>query len=228
MFTAFLLPAAQTIGIVSQWTSYTKPGKFQPIALISCIEKVFTTIYVGKNQWLYMLQNDCKDKTVQRVFSSWTSLVAQSTNSRFKLARAVQKATPVNYLNLANVYGSFHHQLIQFTPIWAKYTTSTISMKAKKLSFFDEFLHDNFLFPSSQEQLSLHLSEWFNLWPCCKLYVLLAACVCTTKLSQGFSCKAVLNYISANSVRLGDVHQLVRLTENPWKLTCLKNLPSHR
>lgn len=44
-----------------------------------------------------MLQNDCKDKTVQRVFSSWTSLVAQSTNSRFKLARAVQKATPVSY-----------------------------------------------------------------------------------------------------------------------------------
>ena len=93
--------------------------------------------HLSKNQWLsYMLQNDCKDKTVQRVFNSWPSLVAQSTNSRFKLARAVQKVTPISYLNLANVYGSFHHQLIQFTPVWAKYTTSTISMKVKKAELF--------------------------------------------------------------------------------------------
>ena len=93
------------------------PGNFRPIALTSCIGKVFTTIV--KNRWLtYMLQNNYMDTTIQKAFVHG---IPGCTEHQFKLVTAIQEARKkhwlltICWLDLANACGSVHHQLIQFT-----------------------------------------------------------------------------------------------------------------
>ena len=70
-------------------------------------------------RWLsYMLQNNYMDTTIQKAFVHG---IPGCTEHQFKLATAIQEARKkhqsltICWLDLANAYGSVHHQLIQFT-----------------------------------------------------------------------------------------------------------------
>ena len=71
-----------------------------------------------KNRWLtYMLQNKYMDTTIQKAFVHG---IPGCTEHQLKLATAIQDARTkhrsltICWLDLANAYGSVHHQLIQF------------------------------------------------------------------------------------------------------------------
>ena len=93
----------------------SNPGNFRPIALTSCIGKVFTTVL--KNRWLaYMLDNNYMDTCIQKAF---INSIPGCTEQQCKLASIIQEAwkkhrsLSVCWLDYA--YGSVHHQLIHFT-----------------------------------------------------------------------------------------------------------------
>ncbi len=92
------------------------PGNFRPIALTSCIGKVYTTVL--KNRWLsYMITNGYMDTCVQKAFING---IPGCTEHQHTLASIIQEARKkhrslsVCWLDLANAYGSVHHQLIHY------------------------------------------------------------------------------------------------------------------
>ena len=94
-----------------------QPSSFRPIALTSCIGKVFTSIL--KDRLLsYMLQNSFLNTDIQKAFMNGLSGCAEH---QLKLASAIQEARQKHRLltvcwsDLANVYGSVHHTLIRFS-----------------------------------------------------------------------------------------------------------------
>ena len=94
-----------------------EPGNFRPIALTSCVGKVFTSIL--KNRWLeYMLANRFLNTNIQKAFMR---NIPGCTEQFYKLLGAIQeskqkhKSITVCWLDLANAYGSVHHDLIDFT-----------------------------------------------------------------------------------------------------------------
>ena len=94
----------------------TSPANFRPIALTSCIGKLFTTIM--KNRWLeFMTSNEYLDSNIQKAFMT---AVPGCTEHHSKLAavlsdaRSKHKSLAICWLDLANAYGSVHHSLIQF------------------------------------------------------------------------------------------------------------------
>ena len=95
----------------------TEPGNFRPIALTSCIGKVFSSIL--KRRWLsFMVVNGYMDRNVQKAFMPGVpGCIEQST----KLAAALREAhtkhrsIAVCWLDLVNAYGSVHHDLIHFS-----------------------------------------------------------------------------------------------------------------
>jgi len=95
----------------------SQPGNFRPIALTSCIGKVFTSLL--KQRWAsYMLANKYLDASVQKAF---TDGVPGCTEHHLKLlsiineARRKHKSLCVCWLDLANAFGSVHHDLIRFS-----------------------------------------------------------------------------------------------------------------
>ena len=93
------------------------PGNFRPIALTSCVGKVFTSIL--KNRWLeYMLANQFLNTNIQKAFMR---NIPGCTEQFYKLLGAIQeshqkhKSITICWLDLANAYGSVHHDLIDFT-----------------------------------------------------------------------------------------------------------------
>ena len=89
------------------------PGHFRPIALTSCIGKVFSSIL--KHRWLsFMVANRYMDRTVQKAFipgvpgciEHSTKLAAALHEAHFK-----HRSIIVCWLDL---YGSVHHDLIHF------------------------------------------------------------------------------------------------------------------
>jgi hypothetical protein len=93
-----------------------EPGHFRPIALTSCIGKVFSSIL--KHRWLsFMVANRYMDRTVQKAFipgvpgciEHSTKLAAALHEAHFK-----HRSITVCWLDLANAYGSVHHDLIHF------------------------------------------------------------------------------------------------------------------
>ncbi len=95
----------------------TLPANFRPIALTSCLGKIFTSIL--RNRWLsYMLENGYLDPRIQKAF---TTATPGCTEHHSKLAtilseaRKKHKSLAVAWLDLANAYGSVHHSLIQFS-----------------------------------------------------------------------------------------------------------------
>ena len=95
----------------------TLPNNFRPIALTSCVGKLFTTILC--RQWLsFMLSNKYLDRGIQKAFMPQTPGCIEH---HLKLATIMQDARKrhrslaVCWLDLANAYGSVHHSLITFS-----------------------------------------------------------------------------------------------------------------
>ena len=92
------------------------PANFRPIALTSCVGKVFTSIL--KNCFLsFMLQNGYMNTTLQKAFVNG---IPGCSEHHCKLAEVIRDASvkhrslTVCWLDLANAYGSVPHGLIQF------------------------------------------------------------------------------------------------------------------
>ena len=94
-----------------------EPSHFRPIALISCVGKLFTTIL--KNRWLeFMLSNKYLDRSVQKAFMTATPGCLEHQSKLASIiqdARTKHKSLAVCWLDLANAYGSVHHSLIDFS-----------------------------------------------------------------------------------------------------------------
>ena len=95
----------------------TLPNNFRPIALTSCVGKLFTTILC--HRWLsFMLSNKYLDRRIQKAFMPQTP---RCIEHHLKLATAMHDAQKrhrslaVCWLDLANEYGSVHHSLITFS-----------------------------------------------------------------------------------------------------------------
>ena len=95
----------------------SSPSNFRPIALTSCIGKIFTSNL--KSRWsTYMLENEYLNLSIQKAFMRATP---GCTEHHLKLASILTDAKrkhnslTVAWLDLANTYGSFHHSLINFS-----------------------------------------------------------------------------------------------------------------
>ena len=93
------------------------PKHFRPIALTSCIGKVFTSLL--KQRWMdYMKGNNYLNTVVQKAFVDG---VPGCTEHHLKLlsilneARRKRRSMCVCWLDLANAFGSVHHSLIQYS-----------------------------------------------------------------------------------------------------------------
>ena len=89
----------------------TEPSNFRPIALTSCVGKVFTSIL--KNRWLhYLIANQYLDTNTQKAF---VRNIPGCTEQYRKLLGAIMeafrrhKSISVCWLDLANAYGSVNN-----------------------------------------------------------------------------------------------------------------------
>ena len=93
-----------------------QPNNFRPIALTSCVGKMFTTLL--KNRWLnFMLTNNYLNTSTQKAFlPDIPGCLEQYQKLLIIISDAHQKhrSLSVCWLDLANAYGSVHHQLITF------------------------------------------------------------------------------------------------------------------
>lgn len=88
--------------------SPNEPSNFRPIALTSCVGKIFTSVL--KNRWFdYMIGNQFLDTNIQKAL---VKNIPGCTEQYSKLLAAVheafkkQKLISVCWLDLANAYGS--------------------------------------------------------------------------------------------------------------------------
>ena len=92
------------------------PSNFRPIALTSCVGKLFTTIL--KNRWLsFMVSNGYLDTSVQKAFLPGVpGCLEQYTKLSAAISEAYKnhRSLTVCWLDLANAYGSVHHSLIDY------------------------------------------------------------------------------------------------------------------
>ena len=92
------------------------PSNFRPIALTSCVGKLFSTIL--KTRWLhYMVSNNFLDTSVQKAFLPGVPGCLEHYKKLSAIIRDAHKkhrSLSVCWLDLANAYGSVHHQLISF------------------------------------------------------------------------------------------------------------------
>ena len=93
------------------------PKNFRPIALTSCIGKIFTSIL--KDRWSeYMAVNNYMSSDIQKAFCA---NVPGCSEHQMKLwytlsdAKSQQKSVSVCWIDLANAYGSVSHQLIRLS-----------------------------------------------------------------------------------------------------------------
>ena len=93
------------------------PSNFRPIALTSCVGKLYTAIL--KTRWTqFMIANGYLNTALQKAFVDG---VSGCTEHHIKLlcvieeARQKHKSLAVCWLDLANAFGSVHHQLIRFS-----------------------------------------------------------------------------------------------------------------
>ena len=94
-----------------------EPGNYRPIALTSCVGKVFTSIL--RDRWLhYMIANGYLDTSIQKAFvRNVPGCTEQYHKPLGALTEAFKrhKSITVCWLDLANAYGSVNHGLIDFT-----------------------------------------------------------------------------------------------------------------
>lgn len=95
----------------------SQPSNFRPIALTSCVGKIFTSIL--RTRWLdYMVGNGYLDNSLQKGFMPNTPGCIEHHCKLARIlheARSRHRAIAVTWLDLANAYGSVHHSLIQFS-----------------------------------------------------------------------------------------------------------------
>ena len=95
----------------------TNPSNFRPIALTSCISKVFTSLV--KRRWLsYMLDNNYLNTATQKAFIDGVPGCSEHHLKLLSILREAQrrhKSLSVCWLDLANAFGSVHHDLITFS-----------------------------------------------------------------------------------------------------------------
>ena len=93
------------------------PSNFRPIALTSCISKVFTSLV--KRRWLsYMVTNNYLNTSVQKAFIDGVPGCTEHHLKLLSIIREAQKkhkSLSVCWLDLANAFGSVHHDLIRFS-----------------------------------------------------------------------------------------------------------------
>ena len=91
-------------------------SNFRPIALTLCVGKLFTTLM--KNRWLqFMVANNYLDSSVQKAFlPGIPGCLEQHQKLLLMIADAHKKhrSLSVCWLDIANAYGSVHHQLITY------------------------------------------------------------------------------------------------------------------
>ena len=93
------------------------PGNFRPIALTSTISKLLSGIL--KNRWLrHMRTNDYLDPDLQKAFLPTVPGVVEhqaKLAAVIKSAHQQKRSLGIAWLDIANAYGSVHHELIQFS-----------------------------------------------------------------------------------------------------------------
>ena len=95
----------------------TLPSNFRPIALTSCVGKLFTTI-LGRRWLSFMLSNKYLDKGIQKAFMPRTPGCIEhhlKLTTVLQDARKKHRSLAICWLDLANPYGSVHHSLITFS-----------------------------------------------------------------------------------------------------------------
>ena len=113
---AWKLASVKLIAKAAANSDPASPSNFRPIALTSCVGKLFTTVL--RNRWVrYMTTNGYFNTSVQKAFMP---TMPGYTEHHLKLAsilddaRKKHKSLAVCWLDLANAYGSVHHSLIRF------------------------------------------------------------------------------------------------------------------
>ena len=95
----------------------SNPKNFRPIALTSCIGKVFTSLL--KDCWMaYMRSNSYLNTSVQKAFIDGVPGCTEhhlKLLSMLKEARRKHRSLCVCWLDLANAFGSVHHSLIRYS-----------------------------------------------------------------------------------------------------------------
>ena len=122
-WSAQVVPEAWKVGIIhllgkkKAEEDPSQPSNFRPIALTSCVGKVFTSLL--KQRWLsYMTENKYLNTSVQKAFIDG---VPGCTEHHLKLlsiiseAQRKHKSLCVCWLDLANAFGTVHHDLIRFS-----------------------------------------------------------------------------------------------------------------
>ena len=93
------------------------PSNFRPIALTSCVGKIYTSLL--KNRWMaYMLDNKYLNTAVQKAFVDGIPGCTEHHLKRLSILNEVRqkhKSLCICRLDLANAFGSVHHNLIEFT-----------------------------------------------------------------------------------------------------------------
>ena len=111
---AWKLAAIRLIGKPAAEADPSLPSNFRPIALTSCVGKLFST-----NRWLsYTLSNKYFDRSVQKAFMPATAGCTEhhlKLNTILKGAKKNKKSLAVCWMDLANAYGSVHHSLIMYS-----------------------------------------------------------------------------------------------------------------
>ena len=107
----------QLLGKSSAEKDPSSPANFRPIALTSCLGKIYTSIL--KLRWqAFMIDNGYLNTSIQKAFVDG---IPGCTEHHLKLlsmiedARRRGKSLSVCWLDIANAYGSVHHELIRFS-----------------------------------------------------------------------------------------------------------------
>jgi hypothetical protein len=92
------------------------PAKYRPIALTSCVAKLYTSILKRRLEF-FMLSNGYIKPYLQKAFLSG---IPGCREHQFRLWKVLQDATSSQrnlcavWIDLANAYGSVHHNLLNF------------------------------------------------------------------------------------------------------------------
>ena len=122
-WTTHAVPTAWKVGIVhllgkkKATDNPSDPSNFRPIALTSCVSKVFTSLV--KKRWLaYMVNNSFLNTATQKAFVDGVPGCSEHHLKLLSILREAQtrrKSVCVSWLDLANAFGSVHHDLITFS-----------------------------------------------------------------------------------------------------------------